>query len=82
MEEDITHIEEATSDEQGLPPSYTNQQNGSAREENDRGVAAEHFNLVPPAAPLQSISFAVRSTGQTAATLSGIELKNSSDLLA
>ena len=82
MEEDTTHTEEATTEDQGLPPSGTERQSGSDREENDRKIAAEHFNLVPPAAPLQPTSFAVPSTGQTAGAQSGIELNNPYDLLA
>ena len=51
MEEDTTHTEDATPSEQDLPPSGTGYQRGNAREENDRMIATEHFNLVPPAAP-------------------------------
>ena len=52
MEEDTTHTEKAAPAEQGLPPSSTGHQQGNAMEENDRKVAADHFNLVPLAAPL------------------------------
>ena len=62
MEEETTHTEEATTEEQGLPPSGTGYQSGNAMEENDRMIAAEHFNLVPPATPFQPISFAILST--------------------
>ena len=82
MEEDTTHTKEAAADEQGLPSNNLDLHNSNAREENDRKVAAEHFNMVPPAAPLQPISFAVLGMGQTARALSGIEINNPYDLLA
>ena len=52
MEEDITHKEDATPADRGHPPNGTGHQSGNAKEDNDRTIAAEHFNLVPPAAPL------------------------------
>ena len=82
MEEDTTHTEEAAPANQGLPPSGIGHQSGNAMEENDRRIAAEHFNLVSPAAPLQPISFAIPNTGQNATAQSGIELNNPYDLLA
>ena len=62
MEEGTTREEEAAPADQGLPPSGTGHQSGNAKEETDRRIAAEHFNLVPPATPLQPISFAIAST--------------------
>ena len=52
MEEDITHTKDATLADQGHPPSGTGHQSSNAKEDNDRKIAAEHFNLAPPAAPL------------------------------
>ena len=63
MEEDTTHTKEAAVGEQGLPHGGTVHQSGSAREENDRRVAAEHCTLVPPTAPIQPISFEIPSGG-------------------
>ncbi len=82
MEEDTTLPEGAALANQGLPPSGTGHQSGSAMEETDRMIATEHFNLALAAAPLQPISFAIPSTGQTATAQSGIELNNPYDLLA
>ena len=83
MEEDTTHVEEAAIGEQGLPHGGTIRQSGSAREENDRRVAAEHFILIPPVAPLQPISFGIPSMGQPSlAAQTVIELSNPYDILA
>ena len=82
MGKDRTHEEEAAPADQGLPPSGTGHQSGNAREENDRRIAAEHFNLVPPTAPLQPVSFAILITRQSAAALSEVKLNNPYDILA
>jgi hypothetical protein len=83
MEEDTTHTEEAAMGEQVLPHGGTERQSGSAREENDRRVAAEHFNLVPPATPVQPLSFVLPSMRQPAlAAQTIIELSNPYDILA
>ena len=83
MEEDPIPTEVAAAVEQGHPPSGTERQSGSAKEEIDRKITAEHFNLVPPAAPLQPISFAIPSTGQTApASRSELDPNNPYDILA
>ena len=52
MEEDTTHTEEVARADQFLPPRGIGHQSGNAMEENDLRIAAEHFNLVPPTAPL------------------------------
>jgi len=83
MKEDTRHTEEATMGEQGLPHSGTKHQSDSVKEEIDRRVAAEHFNLVPPAAPIQPISFAIPSMGQPALVApTVIEIGNPYDILA
>ena len=83
MEEDTTHTEEATVGEQGLPQGGTIRKSGSAREENDRRVAAEHFTLVSPATPIQPLSFEIPSVGQPAlAAQIVIDLSNPYDIFA
>jgi hypothetical protein len=83
MEEDTTQREEAAVEEQGLPQGGTVPQSASAREENDRRVAAEHFTLVPPTSPIQPLSFGIPSGGQSApAAQTVIDLSNPFDILA